>query len=145
MGAVYIENILFITIGCQPAEVARSSDRIIIDVLKDRAELDRVATSNADRWAEQELLLYIAKNYARFEPINKLMLCADPSTHAGQETLFGVVYSWQLELAQYGLPQIIPAAKHLSVDDKAFEMSDAIKVASNLIITAQVPVTSHNG
>ena len=104
-----------------------------------------MATSNADRWAEKELLLYIKKNYDRFESIDKLMLCATPSTDAEEVTLCGIVYSWQLELAQYGLPQIIPAAKHLSVGDKAFEMSDAIKVASNLIITAQVPVTSHNG
>ena len=104
---------------------ARTSERTVIETRNDNVDLDSIATSNASSWAAKELTLYHGNSEDLLEDASKLMMVGDPSTHAGEETLFGAVYAWEKEEAVYGLPQVIAQAKHVSPYE--FEMSEDLR------------------
>ena len=112
---------------------SRASERTVLRILDNTAELDSVALSNASTWAAKEFSLYIHNQLHIFQPLNKLMLVADPSTHAGQETMFACIYSWELDHGAYGVPQIIPPGKHLGPGEFAMDDDLASKVAARKV------------
>ena len=70
--------------------------------------LNSLAVRNADVWVQKEVDLYFDHNSEDFASATKFSLAADPAVRSNQETMVGVFYSWELDLAMFGLAQIVP-------------------------------------
>ena len=72
---------------------------VVLLARSDMEELEGLAASNASVWAEKELEIYIEDQKEIFGPIKKIAMLCDPSTYQGEETLLGIMYSWERDKA----------------------------------------------
>ena len=86
-----------------------ANERIIIDVNAKQPEYNKLSYRNGTKFATLELALYIEVNQDEFANLCKFYVGADPSTYQGQETMVGIIYSWENEHATCSIPQILPA------------------------------------
>ena len=110
-----------------------ANERIIIDVNAKQPEYNKLSRSNGMKWATLELALYIEVNQDIFHNLCKFYVGADPSTYQGQETMVGIIYSWENEQATCSLPQILPATnftqrQEILMDDALWENIQSRKV-----------------
>jgi len=99
-----------------------SSVNTIIELKNDEGYLNGLSSSNGSTWAAKELSLHVLLSKGVFANVKKIMLTADPSTYQGENTLVGILWSWEKKIAAMGLIQIIAEGKHLRPGE--FEMDD---------------------
>ena len=61
------------------------------------------------RWAGLELECYRQLHLASFSKVQKLNLAADPSTYSGEDTMIGLLWSWEIKEACCGIIQVTSA------------------------------------
>lgn len=105
--------------------VARASVRTVVGVLGADTAMQGLALKNANSWGNKELDCYITKHSLSLSCIKKLCLGADASIFSGQDTLMGIIYSWELDAACIAVPQIMAPNKNLDPDD--FECPDELR------------------
>ena len=104
--------------------VARCSPATIVGAKCDEAHLQDLSIKNASRWATVELAIYEENNHERFSPCSKFMLAGDPSTYHGEETMIGVIWSWEVGAACVCLAQKISSTR--VVLDGDWDMADSL-------------------
>ena len=75
-----------------------------------------LASSNAVRWEKQETLMYIEEQLETHADSKQISLTADPSLHAGEDTMIGIVWNRRSKNASVGI-SVMPAGKFCNPDD----------------------------
>ena len=73
---------------------------------------------NGSHWLSQENAMYTLKNNVLMQHIQQINATADPSCHAGEETMVAVIYSWELNQGCLSL-LAMPCSVHLSPEEVA--------------------------
>ncbi len=68
--------------------------------------------------------MYAQQTWADFSRVCKLNLVADPSTYQGQDTVVGLLYSWEINRGACGMIQVIRPGKQVMPDE--FEMPGSL-------------------
>ena len=111
----------------------RADERTIIDVNAKQPEFNALSCRNGLKWAALELALYIELNQDHFHNLCKFYVGADPSTYQGQDTMIGIIYSWQTRHATCSIPQLLPSTTftqrdEILMDDATWDNCRARKV-----------------
>ena len=106
-------------------QVFRASPSTVVEVKSDESTFRGMVASNGSTWAAKEMAMYQDGNRDIMRRSTKFMVAADPSGYAGQNTLVGLVWSWEQRLAAYGPVQILPAS-HLILPSEIY-LSDTVK------------------
>ena len=98
--------------------VSGATPAAVLAVRGDGRDLAGLSVSwNGMKWRALEVGLYIEDQRDRFSTVPKLMLAADPSTYQGQETMVGLLWSWELRHACYAPVQVMPASSLVVPDE----------------------------
>ena len=84
-----------------------------------------MSEANGSRWAAKEIGIYSGIQQRVYAGLCKISIVADPSVYQGQETVVGLIYSWLVKKAAYGMVQVLPSGKHL--DPYEFEMNEELR------------------
>ena len=91
--------------------------KLVLQIKNDEREYNGIAASHGATWQRLILLMYYRLNRPFFIGRKQIVTIADPSSHCGDETLVGIVYSWEREHAAYGPVKIIPPSTILNLDE----------------------------
>jgi len=89
----------------------------MLECKSDERAYDALCDSNAGDWQRQDLLMYFKLQKGLFKGCKQVCVMADPSTHSGDETLVGIVWSWVLARAAIGAIKLVPPTIFLDTDE----------------------------
>ena len=90
---------------------------------------------NGYSWEARELQMYMRLQQASFGQLCKYSFAGDPSVHGkGEETMAGLLYSWEIGQAANGLVQVMRPGRRVLPDEFLFE-----DVTEHFIFEQKVP------
>ena len=91
--------------------------RLLLECKNDEEAFDSLGPSNGYEWQKQEFLMYVEKQQDIFKGYKQICTVADPSCHAGDETLVGIVWSWEANHACLGPVKLLAPALEINPDE----------------------------
>ena len=81
-----------------PIHLLYSTPGIIIHISRDpHFEIVCMFRFPGIKWASKEVSIYVEHTEVTWGSARKIMVAADPSSYCGQETMVGVLWSWELD------------------------------------------------